>query len=60
MGVSNEKLPRLAYRPEEAAKIAGVGRSTIYNALHDGTLRAHRKGTRWIITTEALRDWVDA
>jgi excisionase family DNA binding protein len=43
----------------EAAKIAGVGRSTIYEELASGRLAARKLGRRTIIPDHALREWMD-
>ena len=36
----NQPLPKLAYSPEEAAKVIGVCRDTIYRLLKRGVLRS--------------------
>lgn len=51
---------RLAVSPSEAARLAGVGRTTLYQALGSGALRSLRIGRRRLITIEALRDWLAA
>ena len=44
----------------EAARHAGVGRSTIYQAVGRGELRVKKIGRRSIILTEDLAAWVKA
>ena len=44
----------------EAAKMAGVGRSTIYEELASGRLSARKLGRRTIIPEHALREWMDS
>lgn len=45
--------------PQEAAKRAGVGRTTIMRALEREELKAVRDNSgRWQITPEALDDWL--
>ena len=51
---------RLAVSPGEAARLAGVGRTTLYEAIGSGELRSLKIGKRRLITVEALRDWLAA
>ncbi len=55
-----DREPRrpFAYSIEEAAKIAGLSRSTIYLALGDGRLTAKKAGRRTIICPEDLQKFV--
>lgn len=55
-----DREPRrpFAYSVEEAAKIAGLSRSSIYLALGDGRLTARKAGRRTIICPEDLRKFV--
>jgi excisionase family DNA binding protein len=48
----------LAVAPGEAARLTGVGRTTIYEAIGAGTLRSVKIGRRRLITVEALRAWL--
>ena len=50
--------PRLAVSPTEAARLAGIGRTTLYEALSSGALRSLKIGKRRLITIEALKDWL--
>jgi excisionase family DNA binding protein len=51
---------RLAVSPAEAARLAGIGRTTLYEALGSGALRSLKIGKRRLITIEALKDWLTA
>ena len=55
-----DKLPRLAYRPDDAAKAVGVGRTTIFEEIRAGRLRAKKVGRATIIAESDLRAWLDA
>jgi excisionase family DNA binding protein len=43
----------------DAARIAGIGRSTIYEELAAGRLVARKCGSRTIIPASALSEWMD-
>jgi len=49
---------RVAYRPEEAAAAVGVGRTTIFEEIRAGRLRARKVGRATIIADTDLREWV--
>ena len=49
---------RLAVSPAEAARLAGVGRTTLYAALGSGKLASFKIGKRRLITVDALRNWL--
>jgi excisionase family DNA binding protein len=51
--------PPLAVAPAEAARLAGVGRTTLYAALSSGALPSLKLGRRRLIKLEALRAWLD-
>lgn len=51
---------RLAYRPEEAAAAVGVGRTTIFEEIRAGRLRARKVGRATLIAEADLRAWVVA
>ena len=53
----NRHLP-LAVSPRDAAKVAGVGRSTIYLALASKELKSIKIGTRRLILVDAIREWL--
>ena len=46
--------PKLGYSIREACHASSLGRSTIYNHISNGRLRAVRVGGRTIIPAEAL------
>jgi excisionase family DNA binding protein len=48
----------LAIPIAEAARLSGVGRSTLYNEISNGNLEAHKVGRRTIVTMENLRSWL--
>jgi excisionase family DNA binding protein len=48
----------LAVGPTEAARLAGVGRTTVYEAIGAGKLKSVKIGKRRLITIEALRAWL--
>ena len=48
-------LPRLTYRPAEAARLLGIGRSTLYLYVQKGVLRTIRLGGCTLIRAEDLR-----
>jgi len=51
---------RLAVSVEDAAAMAGVGRTTLYAALGNGSLRSLKIGKRRLIRVEALNAWIVA
>jgi excisionase family DNA binding protein len=53
---SSEKLPPLAVAPEEAAHMAGVGRTTIYQMISSGELPSFKIGKRRLILVKTLAD----
>jgi excisionase family DNA binding protein len=48
----------LAVSPGEAARLAGLGRTTIYSALKSGALPSIKIGKRRLIAIEGLRAWL--
>lgn len=44
----------------EAAHIAGIGRSTLYEAMAAGELKAVKLGRRTLIPADELRRFIDA
>ncbi len=51
---------RLAVSPTEAARMAGIGRTTLYKALGSGALSSLKIGSRRLITVDALKAWLAA
>lgn len=48
----------LAYRVEDAAKMLGVGRTTIYSLINNGHLKAIRIGRARLVTAGELRRFI--
>jgi excisionase family DNA binding protein len=48
----------LAVSPAVAARLAGLGRTTIYAALKTGDLKSLKVGARRLILVETLRAWL--
>jgi len=57
---SNPPLEPIAVSPADAARLASVGRTTIYEAIGSGDLMSLKIGKRRLITIEALRAWLRA
>jgi excisionase family DNA binding protein len=51
-------LPQLAVAPADAARIAGIGRTSLYAALSSGQLRSFKVGSRRLIRLEAIDAWL--
>lgn len=56
---SNQQQPPIAVSPNEAARLAGVGRTTLYAALATGELKSLKIGTRRLIKVTAIHDWLE-
>jgi excisionase family DNA binding protein len=52
------KAEPLAVSPAEAARLSGLGRTSIYAALGSGGLKSIKIGKRRLIAVEALRAWL--
>ena len=50
-------IERIMVKPEEAAELLGVSRSTAYFLIKSGRLPARRVGARLRVPLEALRAW---
>jgi excisionase family DNA binding protein len=55
----NRNLPRVAYRPREAAEVTGLSVRFLYYAMQHKDLATIRVGRCRLITEKALRDWLD-
>ena len=55
----NRNLPRVAYRPREAAEVTGLSVRFLYYAIQHKDLATIRVGRCRLITEKALREWLD-
>jgi excisionase family DNA binding protein len=53
-------VPRLGFSVEEAASASNCGRTTIFQEIREGRLKARKIGRRTIILDEDLRAWLAA
>ena len=51
---------RLAISVMDAARLTGVGRSTIQQNINTGQLKARKAGRRTLILRDDLQAWLDA
>lgn len=55
-----QKKPEvLAYDPESAARILGIGKTKLYQEINAGRILAKKVGRRTLIPVRALHDWID-
>jgi excisionase family DNA binding protein len=54
----NASTEPIAVSPAEAARLAGIGRTTIYAAISSGELSSLKLGKRRLIVVAALRAWL--
>ena len=52
--------PPLAYSVDDAARLAGIGRTRLYDFIAAGALPAKKFGKRTIVLADALKDFLDA
>jgi len=50
--------PPIAVSPDEAARLAGIGRTSLYAALAKGDLKSIKIGSRRLIKIEAIHEWL--
>lgn len=50
-------IQKLAVGVVEAAKIAGIGRTTLYSAISNGALKSFTIGSRRLIRVSELERW---
>jgi excisionase family DNA binding protein len=58
--VSVSLVDRFALSPEEASALSGIGLTSIREPIANGTLVAHKHGTRTIILPDDLKAWLRA
>jgi excisionase family DNA binding protein len=56
--VTNDVGERVAYRPEEAARVLGVSRDTIFKLLASGELGGWKLGAARLISADEIRRFV--
>ena len=54
----HQTLTPLCYAPNDAAKVLGIGRSTLFSLLARGELSARKLGTRTLITAAELERYL--
>jgi excisionase family DNA binding protein len=52
-------MEKLVLTPREAAKVSGLGRDFVYEALHAGKLRSIRRGRLYLIPRRELERFVE-
>jgi excisionase family DNA binding protein len=50
--------PRIAYSIEEFARLAGLGRTTVYQEIRNGRLRPLKVGKRTLVPADEARCWL--
>ncbi|WP_439925664.1 helix-turn-helix domain-containing protein [Nitrobacter sp. JJSN] len=50
----------MAFSISAACKVAGVGRTKIYEAIASGDLRARKNGAKNLILREELQRWLES
>ncbi|WP_020085696.1 excisionase family DNA-binding protein [Hyphomicrobium zavarzinii] len=56
--IAPDNTERIAYRPKEACKAAGVGKTCLYEALKSGALRSRLMGRKRLIMRDDLQAWL--
>ena len=51
---------RLAYTVDEACEIACAGRTSIYEAINTGVLKARKRGRKTLILRSDLEQWIES
>lgn len=49
-----------AYTTEDALRIAGIGRTYLYELIKEKRIRAKKAGRRTLIVAESLHAWLDS
>ena len=58
MNPHEHALSHLAVAPAQAAVMAGIGRTKLYEAISSGALPSFKIGTRRLIRVSDLDDWL--
>jgi excisionase family DNA binding protein len=49
---------KLAFSPNTASEATGIGRTKIFQAIRDGSLKARKYGSRTVILRDDLLAWL--
>ena len=67
MPVTQQATPAIEVTPDrfglsiaDAVRVSGVGRSSIYEDIKSGALKARKKGRRTLILRADLQAWLDS
>jgi excisionase family DNA binding protein len=55
----NQNVERLSYSVQEAAAAIGVSSRTVHDFVKDGSIKHFRMGTRVLIPTDVLREFIE-
>jgi len=55
----DDRIEKMAFSVDEAGLRAGLGRDKIYAAIKSGQLEARKAGRRTLITTDALKQFIE-
>ena len=58
MNDNSPNIQREGLSIAEACSVAGIGRTTIYQAIADGKLKARKCGKRTLVLRDDLRDFL--
>jgi excisionase family DNA binding protein len=63
--VTQKKAPTMAFpitavRVTDAARMFGLGKTTLWRAIHDGRLRSSRVGRRVLLRPGDVEAWIEA
>ena len=58
-GRAKPSPPKIGYSIRETVSVSGLGRTSIYQAIRRGELRALKKGARTIVLHNDLKRWLE-
>jgi len=58
MPATIDQMARKTYTPQDIADATGRHPESIRRNLREGDLRGNKMGNEWIVTPDALRDWL--